>query len=570
MRRLVKYVLFTMMLTPLSFTAGFAQESIIDTIDTVDSCGVKPWFYPDGFIEDDTIINHFKISLSCSGLEHYQIIEEDSILLIFKEDTISYDAFIRDSVINPLLGDCDFKLRDTDNPEASDDELQQALEVELKDTLFKELPMKKNEYDKQKLVSIIVFIGCAIIIVCLVVIVFSVLFRKKKSKAKNTLSNQPVVTHSTDDNAGLEIRHVTTAVLRKQSLEDVANNVNYLVVEGKEFSDNTAIGKMYIKNECIKGIHDMYAEDIRKSENPNENGCMVLGRWVYNSEQDKYDVSLEELMYPGDDAVFSQYEIHFGGKIKMKIFERLKKLRQETDLQYDVTCWVHSHPNLGVFFSNSDCNVQTQLKHPTHPNFLTAIVVDILTPTQELGIFTFQQDGSINSKVELKRLYSLKEWYNWATGNENSLLNHEDYYDTLSAAQNHYALCKAIYISDKTITDIYEVAVNNDETMRLIDGSSRQIVNGESEFVADKLSDASIATDKDNVGAFVVDLYCSIPSVRKMVADYLDEIKFVLVYSTSNKKLTSIPIVNNDLCEEISCYGEQELEDLILWTKRKR
>ena len=68
----------------------------------------------------------------------------------------------------------------------------------------------------------------------------------------------------------------------------------------------------------------------------------------------------------------------------------------KTNLQYDLACWVHSHPGLGVFFSNSDANVQMQLKHSTHPNFLTAIVVDILTPNQELGIFTFKPDSTIS------------------------------------------------------------------------------------------------------------------------------------------------------------------------------
>ena len=67
-----------------------------------------------------------------------------------------------------------------------------------------------------------------------------------------------------------------------------------------------------------------------------------------------------------------------------------------------------------VFFSNSDLNVQMQLKHPTHPNFLTAMVVDTLTPKEDVGIFTFRRDGNINSKAELTRMYSLKAWYEWA------------------------------------------------------------------------------------------------------------------------------------------------------------
>ena len=163
----------------------------------------------------------------------------------------------------------------------------------------------------------------------------------------------------------------------------------------------------------------MYAEDLQKPENPKEDGCMVLGRWVYDSESQEYYVSLEQIVLPGDDAVFAEYELNFGGKIKLKVVELLRKLRRETNFQYDLTCWVHSHPGLGVFFSNSDVTVQMQLKHPSHPNFLTAIVVDILTPDMDLGIFTFKRDETINSRNDLKKMYSLREWYEWAIENMN-------------------------------------------------------------------------------------------------------------------------------------------------------
>ena len=562
MRKLVRFVLFTMIFMSLSFTTGFAQES------SIANNGSEHHILP---IEPDSIIIKFRSCLSRLDPKDYP--KSDDFIEEYrqsKENQLPVDEYwhIR---LNPIPLGLDSA--------ASDEECEQALTSKLDKIRNDQIKlMKKHENDKHKLVSIIVFISCALIIGCLAVIVIRVLFSKKKSKAKNGLPKQPVVqpvvTPSAGDTAGIEIRNVTTIVLQKQSLEDVVNNENYFCVEGKDFSDNTAIGRMYIKNVCIKGIYDMYAEDIRKSENPNENGCMVLGRWVYDPKSDKYDVSLEELVFPGDDAAFSQDEIRFGGKIKMKIYEKLKKLRQDTGLQYDVTCWVHSHPKLTVFFSNSDCNVQLQLRHPTHPNFLTAIVVDILTPTQELGIFTFQQDGSINSKVDLKRLYSLKEWNSWAMGCdnnscENNSIRNEDYYNTLSEAQNRDVSCHDILLSDKAITDICDSTFNNDESLQMIHGVSRQNANGETSLVADSLSETIAVPDSELVGAFVVDMYCSIPSVRKLVADYLDKIKFVLVYSSSNKTLTSIPVINNDLCEETSYYGEQKLKDINLWKKRK-
>ena len=56
---------------------------------------------------------------------------------------------------------------------------------------------------------------------------------------------------------------------------------------------------------------------------------MVLGRWVHDPESNEYYVSLEEIVLPGDDAVFEEYALNFGGKIKLKVLEQLRKLRRE-------------------------------------------------------------------------------------------------------------------------------------------------------------------------------------------------------------------------------------------------
>lgn len=554
---IVKCVLFVMVLFLGWFSAIYAQGSITVFEDTTASNTTKhypPHFNRDGSINIDTIFNRFDVALKeYFGFDKQEPLELDSLYKLEPDSLYEEDRAFVKHFLNDLFSDEYVKIQDPENRlgTSSPDSIASICFKKLESQLIVKRKLLVECYsDNQRLRQIIVLVGCVILLVLLVVITFCIYRKRKKAKT------------------GIVVRNVTTNVLRKQSLDDIVNNGNYLIIEGKEFSDNTAIRKIYIKNECIKGIYEMYAEDIRKSENPNENGCMILGRWVYNQDDDKYDVSLEELVFPDNDAVFSQYEISFGGIIKMKIFDRLRQLRQENDLQYDVTCWVHSHPNLGVFFSKADCNAHLQLKQSSHPRFLTAFVVDILTPSQELGIFTFQQNGNINSRAELKRLYSLKEWYEWALESECKSIRNKDYYNTLTDTKNHVVLCQSIHISDKAMRDVCEVAVNNDETFQLLYGSSSQNSNGETEFMVDILCRDFVVSDKELVGAFVVDLYCSIPSVRKAVADYMDKIKFVLVYSTSNKILTSIPVINNDLCEEISCYGEQKLEDLILWTER--
>lgn len=538
----VKFALFTMILLTVSFPSVFAQHFIShsDGIGLDTAKQYPAYCNSDGSVDYDTVcIKYIKY---LGELGYPEMIDTTKSIVVAKRFLDSIFDFSNEY-------ENVYKIRDNNEQLIANSDSVWIVHFAIIKCQQDELHLKQLEQRQNK--NLIASIGCIILLVLLVIITFYIIRKRKIAKA------------------GIAIRNVTTTVLRKQCLDDVVNNDKYLVIEGKEFSDNTIIGKMYIKRECIRGIYDMYAEDIRKSANPNENGCMVLGRWVYDQKCEKYDVSLEELVFPDNDALFSQYEISFGGIIKMKIFDRLRQLRQETDLQYDLTCWVHSHPNLGVFFSKADCNAHLQLKHTTHPGFLTAFVIDILTPAQDLGIFTFQQEGGINSTAELKRLYSLKEWYNWALDSENKTFKDENYHNALVETKNHYDSCYAILIGANVVASICEVADNSPkETIRLVHGSSCHNENGETEYLADQLSETLAVPDKELIGAFVVDLYCSIPSVTKAVADYLDKIKFVLVYSTSNKTLTSIPVINNDLCEEISYYGEQNLEDLKLWIQR--
>ena len=380
---------------------------------------------------------------------------------------------------------------------------------------------------------------------------------------------------------GIVVRRKTATILKKQSLEDVIDNPNYLQVDAIDFTYESAVRRMYIKNSCIVDIYNMYAEDLRNPASPKEDGCMVLGRWVHDSESNEYYVSLEEIVLPGDDAVFEEYALNFGGKIKLKVLEQLRKLRRETNLQYDLTCWVHSHPGLGVFFSNSDTSVQDQLKHPQHPNFLTAIVVDILTPMQDLGIFTFRRDTTINSKNDLKKMYSLVEWYQWEQESLKTSVERPvaatpkefksvEYFNMLQNAQEHNDSCYGVELSKNVVVDICtDLVGQGDDILAMLHGVASQH-GSQIEYVAEQISDKESEPKLSLTGCFMAAPHCSIPTVRRAVADYLDRIRFVVVYTPNDGLLTTIPVINSDLCTEESYYGEQKLEDLKTWIKQSR
>ena len=394
--------------------------------------------------------------------------------------------------------------------------------------------------------------------------------RKNRSNRKSISSfNDPQVSPE-EASSAIIVRRKTTAILKTQSLEDVIDNPAYKVIDCKEFCQESAVRRIYIKNTCIKDVYTMYAEDLRNPDNPKEDGCMILGRWVLDNETNEYYVSLEHIVLPGDDAIFSEYELNFGGKIKLKVADKLRRLRRETNLQYDLTCWVHSHPGLGVFFSNSDSNVQMQLKHSTHPNFLTAIVVDILTPDQEFGIFTFKPDSTINSKAELTRLYSLEELYQWAIESERNSFIRDNHYDCLSNAKSRTDNCSNIQLNNSSIIDLGMLITEPvNSFVGMIQGYAHQ-EGLKTEYVATKVTKDATVPENEFIGCFITAQHCSIPTVRKAVEEHLEKIKFVLVYSASDGMVTTIPVVDKALSTDENYYSENKYEDLKIWTRRKR
>lgn len=438
----------------------------------------------------------------------------------------------------------------------------------LEDVLAKEEASKRNGFDFWAWKNLL-SLGA------LVFLLFSLgVWYVKANKRKNKQTTSPAIQigGGSSNTSGISIpgHGKTITLLREQNLDDVINNEAYLRVDCSDFCDESAVRRMYIKNTCIKEIYNMYAEDLRNENNPKEDGCMVIGRWVYDKDSKEYYVSLEQVIMPGDDAVFEEYELNFGGKIKLKVYQALKKLRRGTQLQYDLTCWVHSHPGLGVFFSNSDNNVQMQLKHPMHPHFLTAIVIDILTPDQELGIFTFKRDGTVNARSDIHNLYSLEEWYRWAVESERKALEADNYYDILQSASSHADKAKSVFLNNSAIIDTDQLLVEQRSGLvGFVHGFSRK-KGIATEFVINKVAKEQKVPDNDMLGCLVSTAHFSLPSVRKAIAAYEQQVAFVLVYSSAEGLLTCIPAGKTGLMTDFNYYGEKQFEELRIWTRRRR
>lgn len=507
--------------------------------------------------------------------------------------------FIRDNDIKKFLIDSEDELQTKKNEitsiaqeavvasKISDTESQTRILNLLIETLNGRYNQRQTAYDKlQSVVDSIpkktetehplkeTLINYSIIGVIVLVLVIWMIIAIRKKKKKSAKKQQPVQAQiyqdSDPNNPAIVVRRRTTSILKKQSIDDVINNPDYMLINTSEFTHDSAVRNIYIKNTCIKEVYNLYAEDLRNSNNPKEDGCMVLGRWVHNEDNNTYDISLETVVFPGDDAVFKEYELNFGGKIKLRIAEKLRKLRRETNLQYDLVCWIHSHPGLGVFFSNSDDNVQMQLKHSQHPYFLIAFVVDILTSDQEMGIFTFRKDGTMNSKGNLTKMYSLEEMYKWSLESDKASFNPENYHNILASAKMKMPTYKGIELNNSSIIDLTQIVI--EPTTGIVGwavGTTVE-VNGGKEFVVSSIVKADEKPSTGIIGVLLNVTHMSLPTIQRLIANENINPSFVLVYSSKQNTLTSIPVINGELITDEHFYGEETIDDLKIWTRRKR
>lgn len=410
----------------------------------------------------------------------------------------------------------------------------------------------------------------AIVLLLILLTIVALRRKNKRSTVSKSVSNSDVSKDASTDNPAIVVRRRTTSILKKQCLDDVIDNPAYMVINTADFTPDSAVRRVYIKNSCIKDVYNLYAEDLRNTENPKEDGCMVLGRWVHDELSHTYDISLEEVVFPGDDAVFKEYELNFGGKIKLRIAEKLRKLRRDTNLQYDLVCWIHSHPGLGVFFSNSDVNVQMQLKHSQHPNFLIAFVVDILTSNQEMGIFTFRKDGNINSKGDITKMYSLEDMYKWALQSERSSFSHDNYFNILENAKLKLPSCKGVELNNSSIIDLTHIVVEPETgIVGWAVGTTVENKNGQ-EFAVSNIVRSTEKPVTGIIGCVISMTHMSFPTIQRLIARDSVNLSFVMVYSSKQQSLTTIPVISGELLSDEQFYGDINIDDLKIWTRRKR
>ena len=234
-----------------------------------------------------------------------------------------------------------------------------------------------------------------------VVILF--LCRKKKKAGPAEVKYDPSVISIIKDES----------VKYERGLAHVNEHPNeYLSFDMNTVFADTAVNKVYLSTALVKKLYEFFSNSLEADGRTNETGCFIVGCWDFvNHHHNRYDISLEYMVEPGDDADFGEYSLHFGKKISINMASVIDNLAQKTNRDYVLTCWMHSHPGLGLFLSNHDLIVQKQLTYSDQRNRLLAIVIDTNTPELKTGFFTAKSDGSMNNREEVKHWFSFEEIY---------------------------------------------------------------------------------------------------------------------------------------------------------------
>lgn len=191
-------------------------------------------------------------------------------------------------------------------------------------------------------------------------------------------------------------------------------NEYYLIDLQKVFTD-TAVHKVYLHHSAVKKMYDFFKLSLESSDQTNETGCYFVGCWEFDNQQKTtYNISLEDIVLPGDDIQPGEFSFNFGLKIGVNLYSAIESLTKKTNRDFVQTVWMHSHPGLGLFLSSHDLLVQNQLTYSDAKNRLVAFVVDTNTPNLDLAVFSAKANGAMNNKDDLTRLYSLEEMYAWS------------------------------------------------------------------------------------------------------------------------------------------------------------
>jgi hypothetical protein len=191
-------------------------------------------------------------------------------------------------------------------------------------------------------------------------------------------------------------------------------------IDLREIWADTLVRNVYIHRNCIRKTYKFFFESCAVEGKIPETGGYLIGSWESdNKNPGIYNVSLEDFIEPGDDAVYEEYQLNFGAKIGVRLEKTIQDYREKAGKEYTLTAWFHSHPEIKIFLSNHDLDVQERLSSQEHKHKLLALVIDPNTQEDNkmaflTGIFSYKSNGAMNNNPGEMKLVKWKDLYEWA------------------------------------------------------------------------------------------------------------------------------------------------------------
>lgn len=386
----------------------------------------------------------------------------------------------------------------------------------------------------------------------LVVLVVALLLLRRKRKVKDDLPE--------------ENQHVMQVV--EEEKNDYVVGLDYIrqhpeaffAVDMEEFCLDTAVKKVYFSREAVKSLNSYYKAFLEQPERTNETGCYLIGGWeTVDGNDEQYNISVEEMVIPGDDAVYDEYSLNFGLKIGIKLGSAIRNLCEKTGRDYVHTVWMHSHPGLGLFLSSHDLVVQKQLAYPDAPKRMVAIVIDTNTPNWQMAFFTAKNSGGMNNKDDLLKTISfdvLNEWSRHKTVAVQSATVENSFIVSTEDQKDEFAFsAKAInQIDDAVYAEIPEESYPFYGEIRQNDGKKARVVTA-----------CGVSGEDNQIGWLVVDSDTEEAFDAHQCDDKLTRADFCLVCRSEQE------------CYLVWLNAEQKirfihtsLKEMKEWTRRKR
>jgi len=411
---------------------------------------------------------------------------------------------------------------------------------------------------------IIILIASLILIVTMVLIIRS-LIRKRKVKKLRQKEMEYYIRPVDEVTENITVYTSGLDDVRKSRPDE------YYVVDMLSFFADTAIQTVYISRKCIMDIYKFFSEFLKYSQKTNETGCFVVGRWEYvsESEQSAYNITLEEIIKPGHDAIYGEYALDFGAEIGVGLESRILTLREKTGKDYLQMCWIHTHPGLGLFLSNHDLIVQSQLVYPDHPKRMLAIVIDSNTENLDMAFFAPKKDGAMNNKDELLKEMSLEDIYQWAKKSTKEMIENlnPDYYPHITNYSNTFI--EIFLVSGAAIIDMdTNLALDSQGVAGYLYGNTQPAQK--QVFIEEFNNSENDANSKyQKVGCLLVIPEFSLELIVKKYDAVINRFDFFTVYLTNDDSIRFVVknIEGKFLTDDSHSV---RLLDMKKWTRRRR